>query len=57
MILSTLKYIRYADEPREWSIIGNGDNYAYFGNINLLVGKNASGKSRTLLIAQHLIYS
>lgn len=54
MILSTLKYIRYADEPREWSIIGNGDNYAYFGNINLLVGKNASGKSRTLNVIREI---
>lgn len=52
MILKALKYTRFEGEPREWSIVGkdNGVNnsFAYFSNINLLVGKNASGKSRTL---------
>ncbi|MBK5722771.1 ATP-binding protein [Dysgonomonas sp. Marseille-P4677] len=54
MILSALKYTRYVDEPREWSIVGNGGDYAYFGNINLLVGKNASGKSRTLNVIREI---
>lgn len=48
MILKALKYTRYTGNIREWSIVGNNDDYAYFDNINLLVGKNASGKSRTL---------
>ncbi|MDR1882586.1 MAG: ATP-binding protein [Prevotella sp.] len=54
MILSALKYTRHAGEPREWSIEGNGGDYAYFGNINLLVGKNASGKSRTLNVIREI---
>lgn len=52
MILKALKYTRYAGEAHEWSIVGKEDetnnSYAYFGNINLLVGKNAAGKSRAL---------
>lgn len=52
MILKALKYTRFEGEPREWSIVGKKDavnnSFAYFGNFNLLVGKNASGKSRTL---------
>jgi len=54
MILSAIKYTRYAGAPREWSIIGKDDDYAYFGNINLLVGKNASGKSRTLNVIREI---
>jgi len=54
MILSALKYTRYEGEPREWSIIGRDDDYAYFGNMNLLVGKNASGKSRTLNVIREI---
>lgn len=51
MILTSLKYIRFAGEAREWRIdeknVSENDE-TMFGNINLLVGKNASGKSRTL---------
>lgn len=54
MILSALKYTRFIDEPREWSIVGRDDDYAYFGNMNLLVGKNASGKSRTLNVIREI---
>lgn len=54
MILSALKYTRYAGAPREWSVVGSGGDYAYFSNINLLVGKNASGKSRTLNIVRKI---
>lgn len=52
MILKAMKYTRFRGEPREWRITGNDgpDSYAYFENINLLVGKNASGKSRTLAV-------
>lgn len=52
MILKALKYTRFQGEPREWRIIGTEgpDSYAYFDNFNLLVGKNASGKSRTLTV-------
>lgn len=54
MILNALKYTRYPGEPREWSIIGRDNDYAYFGNMNLLVGKNASGKSRTLNVIREI---
>lgn len=54
MILSALKYTRYAGASREWSVAGSGGDYAYFTNINLLVGKNASGKSRTLNIVRKI---
>lgn len=54
MILKALKYTRHIGAPREWSIVGNNDDYAYFGNINLLVGKNASGKSRTLDVIREI---
>lgn len=52
MILKAIKYTRFEGEPREWKINGKGgsedNNFAVFSNLNLLVGKNASGKSRTL---------
>lgn len=54
MILNALKYTRYFGEPREWCIIGRDNDYAYFGNMNLLVGKNASGKSRTLNVIREI---
>lgn len=54
MILSALKYTRHIGEPREWGIVGPQNNYAYFDNLNLLVGKNASGKSRTLNVIRQI---
>lgn len=54
MILKALKYTRYKGAPREWSIEGPSNDYAYFDNINLLVGKNASGKSRTLNVMREI---
>ncbi|MFV0329731.1 MAG: ATP-binding protein [Dysgonomonas sp.] len=54
MIIRALKYTRYAGEPREWSIVGKDDDFAYFDNINLLIGKNASGKSRTLNVIREI---
>lgn len=54
MILKALKYSRYIGEPREWQIVGRDDDFAYFGNMNLLVGKNASGKSRSLNVIREI---
>lgn len=58
MILKALKYTRFEGEPREWKIVGKGEPqgkaYAEFGNLNLLVGKNASGKSRTLNVIREI---
>lgn len=52
MIIEGFKYTRYPDRPREWKVVGKdnatNDAYAYFDNLNLLIGKNAAGKSRTL---------
>lgn len=50
MILKSLKYTRFEGEPRQWKIVGKDDQFSDFGNLNLLVGKNASGKSRTLTV-------
>lgn len=58
MIVSALKYTRFSGEPREWHIEGkeaNGnDCFAEFGNINLFIGRNASGKSRTLNVIREI---
>lgn len=54
MILKSLKYTRFEGEPRQWKLIGKGDQFAEFGNLNLLVGKNASGKSRTLTVIRNI---
>lgn len=52
MILRALKYTRYAGEAHEWRIEGKknekNNSFVYFDNVNLLVGKNAAGKSRAL---------
>jgi energy-coupling factor transporter ATP-binding protein EcfA2 len=49
MRLKTLRYVEFANQPREWRL----DSFV-FGPINLLVGKNASGKTRVLSIIKHL---
>lgn len=43
MILKSLKYGEYEGESREWTL-----DEMPLGGLNLLVGKNASGKTRTL---------
>lgn len=43
MQLKQFEYKQYAGDKREWTL-----ERASFGQINLLVGKNASGKTRTL---------
>lgn len=50
MILESLKYTRFNGKPREWSVAGKDNNPVYFGNVNLIVGKNSVGKSRTLAL-------
>ena len=49
MQLETITYAQFEGKPEEWSITDFS-----FGNINLIVGKNATGKSRTLNIIQAL---
>jgi len=57
MILKALKYIRYEGEPREWRITDKDEDinsFVDFGNINFFVGKNASGKSRSLTVIKEI---
>lgn len=59
MILKELKYTRFEGESFEWSIQGKphtGANYpsVSFGQINLIVGKNATGKSKTIMTVRQL---
>ena len=50
MILESLKYIREEGRSNEWAIEGKDGNLIKFDNINLFVGKNAVGKSRSLTV-------
>ena len=43
MQLESITYAQFKGKPEKWSITDFS-----FGNINLIVGKNATGKSRTL---------
>jgi len=49
MQLKSIEYIQYEGEPEQWSIEG-----LTFGSINLIVGKNATGKSRVLNIIKNV---
>lgn len=50
MIIESLRYVRYEGKPYEWGIEDKDGNPADFQNVNLFVGKNAVGKSRTLAV-------
>ncbi len=49
LTLKKLKYSEFANDPREWSV----EEFDLF-HINLLVGKNATGKTRTLNVINSL---
>lgn len=49
MFLESIEYAQFEGTPRLWKLEG-----CTFGNINLIVGKNATGKSRTLNIINGL---
>jgi energy-coupling factor transporter ATP-binding protein EcfA2 len=49
MRLTSITYAQWEGTPREWKIEG-----VQLGPINLLVGSNASGKSRTLNVISGL---
>ena len=49
MQLESITYAQFEGKPEEWRIADFS-----FGNINLIVGKNATGKSRTLSIIKSL---
>ncbi len=49
MFLEKIQYKQYTDEPRKWELAEID-----LGRINLLVGKNSSGKSKTIAIINGL---
>lgn len=54
MILEAIKYTRLKGQPKEWTVVGRDGGLVHFGNINLLIGKNAAGKSRTLSVIREI---
>jgi len=59
MKLQELRFCRFKGQPNEWNIEGRPQNGEYgqslfLNNINLIVGKNASGKSRTIGAVRHI---
>ncbi len=48
MLLKELKYSQFEGAPNEWKVEG-----ASFDNINLIVGKNATGKSRLISVINY----
>jgi energy-coupling factor transporter ATP-binding protein EcfA2 len=49
MFLKSIEYAQYEGSPKLWKL-----QDCTFGNVNLIVGKNATGKSRTLSIINSL---
>ena len=49
MKLKSFEYVEFGGTPREWSL-----SKLTLGSINLLVGKNATGKTRTLNVINEL---
>ena len=49
MFLKSIEYAQHEGTPRLWKLEG-----CTLGNINLIVGKNATGKSRTLNVINGL---
>lgn len=49
MRIKTITYHEYAGQPREWLL-----DELSLGSVNLLVGKNASGKTRTLNLLRNI---
>ncbi len=59
MNLKALKFFRFKGEPNAWSIEGRPidgklEQWLTLDAINLIVGKNASGKSRTIDAIRHI---
>lgn len=59
MKLESLKYYRSEGEKSEWTLEGKPENGEYgqwctFGDINLIVGQNATGKTNTLNVIREL---
>jgi AAA15 family ATPase/GTPase len=59
MQLKEMKFSRFKGQPNEWSIEGRSQKGEFgqwlsFDRINLITGKNASGKSRTVEAIRHI---
>lgn len=59
MQLKEIKFSRFKEKPNEWNIEGRPKNGKFgqpltLNNMNLIVGKNASGKSRTIEAIEHI---
>ncbi len=59
MQLAEMKFSRFKGQSNEWRIEGRPINDEYdqwlsFGQLTLIVGKNASGKSKTLDVIRHI---
>lgn len=59
MKLEALIYTRYKDSQKEWGIEGKGSTesiheFLTLDNVNLIVGKNATGKSKTLNVIREI---
>jgi len=56
MILKAIKYCKNKGEKNEWSIRSNpvGNEWLDLNQINLIVGRNASGKTKTIQIIREI---
>lgn len=59
MELEALKYTRFKGSRKEWSIEGkpstsSDSEWLTFDNVNLIVGKNATGKSKTINVIREI---
>ncbi|MFY7830109.1 MAG: AAA family ATPase [Flectobacillus sp.] len=55
MFLKTIKFCRFKGQKYEWSMEGKSDEQPVsFQKINLIVGKNATGKSKTINVIRQL---
>ena len=52
MRISSIAYQEYLGTPREWTL-----DPLSLGPVNLIVGKNASGKTRTLNVLRNLAFA
>lgn len=54
MILEAFRYTKQEGKQGEWALEGYDGKMIRFSNMNLIVGKNATGKSRTLGIIREI---
>lgn len=54
MLLQSIKYTRLSGKPKEWAIEGCDGKSVQFGELNLIVGKNSTGKTFTLAVIREI---